>query len=399
MIFEGGARWLPPERGMKFEYTTRMDEFVSDEDYNSSEEESEPEDDRRNLGGAPPGDGLGGGNEGQGYLNPLQMAKLTHLLARLPTTHAKLRRGDVVRITAFAIEHAGAGAEEIVEMIISNIMNPLACTGANPDRDLEAGDGTTEDNQAQDSQPTKENIDPSAAKLVGLYIISDILSSSATSGVRHSWRYRQLFESALKSHQVFEHLGRLEKDLKWGRLKAEKWKRSVGNLLHMWEGWCVFPQSSQEHFMRVFEKPPLTEEELREETEKANAERAASAFSKGKSRWKTVDEDEAARKFDPSRPPVDRMDTAPSIEENLDGEPMSDIDGVPMEDSDLEDPDGEPMEEERPDEETKQDEQTKQEEEGEQSQSFPRSPDPQRPVRKPRPKAEDMFADSDSEEA
>lgn len=398
MIFEGGARWLPPETGMKFEYTTRMDEFVSDEDYNSSDEESEPEDERRNLGGAPPGDGLGGGNEGQGHMNPLQMAKLTHLLARLPTTHAKLRRGDVVRITAFAIEHAGAGAEEVVEMIISNIMDPLACTGANPDRDLEAGDGTTEDNQAQDSQP-KENVDPSAAKLVGLYIISDILSSSATSGVRHSWRYRQLFESALKSHRVFEHLGRLEKDLKWGRLKAEKWKRSVGNLLHMWEGWCVFPQSSQEHFMQVFEKPPLTEEELREETEKANAERAASAFSKGKSRWKTVDEDEAARKFDPSRPPVDRMDTAPSIEENLDGEPMSDIDGVPMEDSDLEDPDGEPMEEERPDEEAKQDEQTKQEEEGEQSQTLPQLPDPERPVRKPRPKAEDMFADSDSEEA
>lgn len=403
-IFEGGPRWVPPETDIKFEYTTHMDEFVSDEDYNSSDEESDGEDERRNLGGAPPADGLVGSNEGLGYMNPLQKAKLTHLLARLPTTHARLRKGDVVRVTAFAIEHAGSGADEVVEMIVSNILNPFSYTGANPERDIEKNIANPEnagDTNADDQPTSKDNTDPSAAKLVGLYIISDILSSSATSGVRHSWRYRQLFESALKSHQVFEHLGRLEKDLKWGRLRAEKWKRSVGNLLQLWEGWCVFPQPSQEHFMQVFEKPPLTEEEQREENEKAEAERAAGAFARGKSRWKTVDEHDAAGKFDPSRLPAvthDRMDVDQGIDENLDGEPMSDIDGVPMEDSDLEGPDGEPMEEAPADEETKQKEPEKQHEEQpeEQPRAQPQS-QPQRPVRKPRPKAEDMFADSDSE--
>lgn len=399
LIFEGGARWFPPETDMKFEYTTCMDEFVSDEDYNSSDEESDPEDDRRNIGGGPSDDRLGGTNEGMGYMNPLIKAKLTHLLARLPTTHAKLRRGDVVRVTAFAIEHAGAGAEEVVEMAISNILNPFSCTGANPDRDLERNHTAENPGDGADDNPTtKDNIDPSAAKLVGLYIISDILSSSATSGVRHTWRYRQLFESALKSHQVFEHLGRLEKDLKWGRLKAEKWKRSVGNLLHLWEGWCVFPQSSQEHFVQVFEKPPLTEEELREENEKAD-ERAANAFLKGKNRWKTVDEDETGGKFDPSRPPVDpsRMDID-QPEENLDGEPMSDLDGVPMEDSDLEGFDGEPIQEEAPEEVNPEEETRQQEPEKPAEDSQPQSePQPQRPARKPRLKAEDMFADSESE--
>lgn len=407
VIFEGGARWVPPETDVKFEYTTRMDEFVSDEDYNSSDEESDLEDEKRNLGGGPPAEGSGGGNEGLGYMNPLQKAKLTHLLARLPTTHAKLRKGDVVRVTAFAIEHAGAGAEEVVEMIISNILKPFAHTGANPEIDIDKNITNPEnpgDAMADDGPASKESTDPSAAKLVGLYIVSDILSSSATSGVRHSWRYRQLFESALKSHQVFEHLGRLEKDLKWGRLKAEKWKRSVGNLLQLWEGWCVFPQGSHEHFVQVFEKPPLTEEEQREENEKAEAERATGAFAKKKNRWKTVDEDEATGKFDPSRPPPadhDRMDIDQGInEENLDGEPMSDIDGVPMEDSDLEGPDGEPMEEEPPEE---QDQGNKKLPEEEQPQPEPQPepqaqpPQPQRPVRKPRPKAEDMFADSDSE--
>lgn len=405
LIFEDGARWVPPETDIKFEYTTRMDEFVSDEDYNSSDEESDVEDEKRNLGG-PPADGLGGSNEGLGYMNPIQKAKLAHFLARLPTTHARLRKGDVARVTAFAIEHAGAGADEVVEMIVSNILSPFSYTGANPERDMAKKNASSEnpgDTNADEQTTSKENFDPSAAKLVGLYLISDILSSSATSGVRHSWRYRQLFESALKSCQVFEHLGRLEKDLKWGRLKAEKWKRSMGNLLSLWEGWCVFPQPSHEHFVQVFEKPPLTEEEQREENEKAEAERAAIAFAKGKSRWKTVDENETARKFDPSRPPSvnqNRMDIDQGVhEENLDGEPMSDIDGVPMEDSDLEDPDGAPMEEELSGEGVKQ-EPEKPHEEQPQAQAQTQAPvpaQPQRPVRKPRPKAEDMFADSDSE--
>ncbi|PYI05886.1 coatamer subunit protein [Aspergillus sclerotiicarbonarius CBS 121057] len=408
-IFEGGANWVPLEAHIKFEYTTRMDEFVTDDDYDSSDEEmSDYEEERRNLGGAPPAEGPGANNEGLGYMNPLQKAKLTHLLARLPTTHAKLRKGDVARVTAFAIEHAGAGADEVVEMIVSNIINPFAYTGANPDREAEKGLARREqagdlanDNPAEEGRSSmKETLDLSSAKLVGLYLVSDILSSSATSGVRHAWRYRQLFESALKTHQVFEHLGRLEKDLSWGRLRAEKWKRSVGSLLHLWEGWCVFPQSSQEHFFQIFEKPPLTEVELREEREKAEAERAASAFSKNKSRWKTVDEDASSGKFDPGRAPetdphrmdVDQENVASAGAEDFDGESMSDIDGEPMEDSDLEVPDGEPLEEETPEDDSGLKEQP------EKFGAEPSAqPEPQPPARKPRPRAEDMFADSDSD--
>lgn len=405
-IFEGGAGWLAPDANIKFEYTTQMDEFVSDGDYNSSDEEqSDAEDDRRLHGAGPPKDILGTNSDGLGYMNTLQKAKLTHLLARLPTTNARLRRGDIARVTAFAIEHAGAGADEVVEMIVSNVLDPFAYTGANPEKASVKRENSedvhpNENNQTQGPRPSmKDNLDLSSAKLVGLYVISDILSSSATSGIRHAWRYRQLFESALRSHHVFEHLGRLEKDLSWGRLKAEKWKRSIGSLLHLWEGWCVFPQSSQEHFVQMFEKPPLTDKELQEEKEKAEAERAAAAFAKGKSRWKTVDEDATAGKFDPTRPPDvgrDKMDidqersAAVAAGDDLDGDPMSGIDGIPMEDSDLEDPDGEPLENESPMEDVEQKDQEKPAEQPVQSERPP-------PVRKPRPKAEDMFADSDSE--
>ncbi|KAL4780227.1 hypothetical protein BJX76DRAFT_54857 [Aspergillus varians] len=405
-VFEGGASWISPENNLTFEYTTRLDELVSDEDYDSSDEEmSDGEDERRQHTGAPPTDRIGADNEGLGHMNPLKKAKLAHLLARLPTTHAKLRKGDVARVTAFAIKHAGAGADEVVDMIVSNTIEPYAYTGANPDRELEKGLARTEQNgddtnAVPANRTGKEKLDTSSAKLVGLYLISDILSSSATSGVRHAWRYRQLFESALKAHQVFEHLGRLEKGLSWGRLRAEKWKRSIGSLLHLWEGWCVFPQSSQEHFFQVFEKPPLTEEELREEKEKAEAERAAAAFSRNKNRWKALDDDSSAARFDSSHPfetkpaPME-ADQEGAGEMDLDGEPMSDIDGEPMEDSDLEDADEIPFQENEEEEKT-QGERDNLKEQPETASSKP--PElPAGPVRKPRPRAEDMFADSDSE--
>lgn len=392
-IFEGGANWQPPESDIKFEYTTRLDEFVSDDDYNSSDEEDlDGEDEKRNLGGAPPPEGVTGQNDGLGYMNPLQKAKFTHLLARLPTTQARLRRGDVARVTAFAIEHAGTGADEVVDMIVLNILSPLAYTGANPGREMEKEAARPENGDRNSANPSKERMDLSSAKLVGLYIISDILSSSATSGVRHAWRYRQLFEAALRSHKVFEHLGRLEKDLSWGRLKAEKWKRSVGTLLHLWEGWCVFPQSSQEQFVRMFEQPPLTEEELQKEKEKAEAERTASAFSKSKSRWKTVDDDPGSGKFDISRPAEveGHGQPVPHAIGLAEDESMSDIDGVPMEDSDLDMDEGEEaMEEYQP----PVDAGDTKEQRPSQSEQVPEQPEPaSRRQRKPRPKAEDMFA-------
>ncbi|PGH17774.1 hypothetical protein AJ79_00915 [Helicocarpus griseus UAMH5409] len=423
-VFESGPAWVPPEKHLQFEYVTRMDEFVSDDDYDSSDEDDSDREDERRLDGGP----ADSNSDGIGHLNPLQKAKLAHLLAKLPTSNSKLRRGDVARVTSFAISHAGRGADEVVDMIVSNVASPFAFTSANPERQRretelrggkpeegdEANSGEQENQTTQPSSKpsSKENLDTSAAKLVGLYVISDILSSSSTSGVRHAWRYRQLFESALKTHKIFEHLGRLEKELGWGRLKIEKWRRSIGSLLSLWEGWCVFPQSSQEHFVQVFEKPPLTEKEKLEEQKRAEAEKSASVFgNKGKSRWRTVEEDNNAaadtsnfenysqgEKMD-----VDGDGVPLADDEDIDGEPMDDIDGVPMEDSDMEDVDGQPLDEGAIDEGEPPDAELgisssasgeKAASKAPQNQSA--EPEPQLAPRRRRPKAEDMFADSDS---
>ncbi|KAI9843150.1 MAG: hypothetical protein M1837_006603 [Sclerophora amabilis] len=422
-IFEGEAPWVAPEKGLKFEYTTQIEDFVSDPEYNSSEEDDSGDEDHRRYngrGGQPPIDQLSGAidADGKAFLNPLQKSKLTHLLARLPTSNGRLRKGDVARITAFAIEHAGEGAEEVVDMIVTNVEQPFPFTAANPDWKAEhemltakAEDGTTED-----KDKIREKEDTSPSKLIALYIISDILSSSSTSGVRHAWRYRQLFETVLKRKKTFEGLGRLEKDLHWGRLKAEKWRRSVGSVLTLWEGWCVFPQAAQEHFASVFANPPPT---AAEEAAVAAAAASSDAINAAKSRWKTVDV--TAQASDSPRPV--NLNATPTAEE-IDGEEM-DVDGSPMgEDEDI---DGEPMEDS--DDELMDDEFQEDQldangvdtgrgdaQEAEQvptntdaaaiggpeavngTENLGEQADPeQEQTRRRRPKAEDMFADSDED--
>ena len=421
-IFAGGAGWAMPERTLPFEYTTRLDEIVSDSDYDSSEDEDSGDEGRRRYahhhGGAPPPEGLNLDGDGEAYLNPLQKAKLTHLLARLPTTNAKLRRGDVARVTSFAIQHAGEGAEEVVHMITSNVRRPLAFTSANPDRKPPGDDKQADDSAGEDNPKAaltgSEADDTSPAKLIGLYLISDILSSSSTSGVRHAWRYRQLFETALKKHKIFEHLGRLDKQLNWGRLRAEKWKRSVQSVLALWEGWCVFPQASQEYFNEMFNNPPLTAEE-QAAAKAAEIDKVEKEKARGK--WKTVDEkaaEAAAASLKTGRANNgDAMDI-----DDVDGEPMNedeDVDGEPMVDD--EEVDGEPMadsedDSNKPAEPSEAPQQSRRETLAasiaaklgkssvppQQKEERPKLPPSPATARRRRPKAEDMFAMSDEDE-
>lgn len=348
-LFEDSSAWKAPEMPLAYEYVTQLDEFVSDSEYNSSDEDDSGDEGankryQRYAGGPPPDPGSMNNDDGSSYLNPLENAKLTHLLARLPTSTGKLRKGDVARVTAFAISHAGAGADEVVAAIVSNIEKPFVYTSANPDRRKEKDQSGDDDTPAATEDEEKE--DTSSASLIGLYIVSDILSSSSTSGVRHAWRYRQLFETSLRQRRVFEGLGTLEKKMNWGRLRAEKWKRSVANVLGLWEGWCVFPQESQDHFVEAFNNPPTAKEEEK-------AKKDVLMDGKGKSKWKAV-EVSAEKAEQPVelqgtviRETVDDVDGSPMAEdEDVDGEPMDedeDVDGEPMAEDQHED--GKPMEE------------------------------------------------------
>ncbi|KAI1429842.1 hypothetical protein F5Y12DRAFT_340002 [Xylaria sp. FL1777] len=336
-LFEGSHAWKMPEKSLAYEYATGVDEFISDPEYNSSDDEDLEDE------GHKPADN---GDNGKAYLNPIEKAKLTHLLARLPTTLAKIRKGDIARLTSFAITHSSRGADEIVETIVSNIVRPFTLTSANPEHsktpgDDEHGRGSLNSTPLPEDTigKTTEAQDTSAASLIGLYVVSDILSSSATSGVRHAWRYRQLFEASLKQAKVFESLGLLAERLNWGRLRVEKWKRSVGLVLGLWEGWCAFPNDAQQFFTQTFENPPSAKkEELPEGPKKGGKWKTVEAGSSAPDDNKgflPVSVDSGVEVQDVEAPDADELDGEEMDEGmDIDVELDSDIDGVPMDDDD-----------------------------------------------------------------
>lgn len=410
------ASWQEPEDPLRFEFTSSFDAFISDSDYDSSDEDADSGDEasaprkrRRFLdahaaGSGPPPEGIlqsADAASEQNYLNPLQLAKLTHLLARLPQSTGRLRKGDVARVTAFAITHAGAGSEEVVDMLVRNVHTPVNSSRfANPGQEANDDNDGLQNPDVDANQAKKD--DPTASALIALHLISDILSASSTSGVRHAWRYRSLFESLLTAHKTFTRLGRLATEQKWGRLRAEKWRRSIQGVLGLWEGWCVFPGEVWERFKNEFEAGFREDEERRErEKMEVEAERAAKEASgkagAGKSRWKSVAVDELAAAQGEGRKDVDNVVVREEVEEDFDGEPMEDdVDGEPMGDDDDDDVDGEPMQttpeatpavEETAIPKMAPATETKKEQE------------PAKPQVMQRPKAEDMFADSDEDMA
>jgi U2-associated protein SR140 len=338
-VFDGAAQWRAPERNLRFEFSTQFEDFVGNEDYDSSEEEESGDEGQRLPGGDEEDDSQ--------YLNPLQKAKLTHLLSRLPSTTARLRKGDVARVTAFAISHSGRGSDEVVQMLIDNVERPFVLSSANPTRlNNVNNDGANEASDLSENEDReKEKEDPSSAKLIALYLISDLLSSSSTSGVRHAWRYRQLFESALRFRRTFKRLGQLEREMKWGRLRAEKWRRAVTQVLELWEGWCVFSSDAQEQLMVDF----IDSAEDKSEKETLETEKKAQQHQQEKKKtvWKAVDKDEAVaampnvsgNELDGAAMEEDLDDQLLAGEdEDVDGEPMDeDLDGVPMSDGSDED--------------------------------------------------------------
>ncbi|RMZ81889.1 hypothetical protein DV738_g2050, partial [Chaetothyriales sp. CBS 135597] len=342
ILFEGQSPWIAPEQGLKFEYVTELDEFVSDEDYNSSEEEDDEDYGLARRHNDHVSGGHGGqatsttdGNDDVGYLNPLGKAKLMHLLSRLPDSIARLRRGDVARVTAFAIEHAGAGAPEVASLLTRNAAHPFSSYRPSPTSEKSHANGARP-NEDEKSSPK----DLSSACLVGLYIISDILSCSANAGVRHAWRYRVLFENALSKQKVFGRLGRLEKDLGWGKLKADKWKRSIQMLLNLWEGWSVFPHDKHEAFLDSFLNTPLTEAELAAAQAEAERKAEQAKESKNNSKWKSV-EDDGIKGAVSQDVQMQDVDASPGADDaDLDGVAMDedgliddDIDGVSLADN------------------------------------------------------------------
>ncbi|KKA28740.1 hypothetical protein TD95_004759 [Thielaviopsis punctulata] len=330
-LFDGSHAWRVPKASvLPFEYTTQVDEFVSDPEYASDSDSDDG--------------GSADKEKEQTFLNPLEKARLTYLLAGLPTSTARLRKGHVARITAFAMTHASKGAAEVVDMVVANVHRPYALTGAaRKYRALHADLGHSDgEDEARDGD---KDADISSACLVGLYVVSDILSASSSSSVRHAWRFRQLFETALRESGVFGMLGGMAERNAWGRLRADRWKRSVEAVLGLWEGWCVFQAETQEGFAAAFERATA---EAKEKEKREEEEREREREREKEGRWKSIE----ALPVSTQGEPMD-ADVATKEGEDVVGEPIvdsdsgcTDIEGEPFSESDDDEEEaGEPMDE------------------------------------------------------
>ncbi|QIW95725.1 hypothetical protein AMS68_001243 [Peltaster fructicola] len=257
------TQWKVPDARMLFSNLVDLADAVQHDDYASSDEEHEDEQAQALPHQQKPG------VPAKISITPLQRAHLTHLLARLPTAHAKLRKGDVARVTDFAISHAATGVEEIVDMLLLNVDLPFSSTSAaSYEQEKNAGFALEDDDEEEEYDPEKplhlveeetmeidarparhepasitrsKVADTSGAKFIALYVINDIVKAQQSSeGARNAWKYRQLLENGLKHQKTFERLGILDRQYSWGKLKTEQWKRKIFELLDMWEKQSVF---------------------------------------------------------------------------------------------------------------------------------------------------------------
>ncbi|KAF2210977.1 hypothetical protein CERZMDRAFT_85570 [Cercospora zeae-maydis SCOH1-5] len=338
--------WNVSQGEVPFLDLTKLGDVLDHPNYESSDEESDDEAEQRKFNTSRR-EGEGAPSTDKKHLTPLQIAKFAWLLSRLPTTQAKLRLGDIAAISAFAIKNAGAGAEEIVDMLVLNVEKPFGSTqcGKFDDEDLNQDE---EDVYEPDEElpsietqahglPSKDkrehDADPSQIKLVALYLINDILHNSATAGVRNAWKYRQLFETAFRRQSTFRTLGRLGKDLGWGRMKEQQWRNRVGVLFEIWERNSVFAADVFDEFKKEFFEHPV--EDGLDQADDGNQDgKAAVADLKHLSKFKRID--------GLASPATAMESPAPTtIVESTACTPAAPIGGQPLDDAEEGDLDGE----------------------------------------------------------
>lgn len=276
--------WRDHDTRLPFSDLTELADIRSHADYNSDDdsadgypdEDDELDDMDHNADAGP-----------QQTLSPMWKAKFAWVLATSPKSTTYLTRSDVAAVTYYATTYANAAGDEVVNLMLMNLEKPFSLTSCatlddathdQPDNSLPPEDGlpiATTEVEEMNPAPRKPNEDDiGQAKLVALYLISDVLGSSKTGGLKGAWRYKQLFEDAFIAHKTFERLGQLDKEQGWGRLRQDKWRRSVSVVLDCWQSWDVFPRDVLHSFKEKFlgyKDPTAAEEKERRDAEEIEA--------------------------------------------------------------------------------------------------------------------------------
>lgn len=328
--------------------TTRLYDVLDNPSHKSSDEESGDGEEQRkfNIGRR---DGGGDPPPEKQHLGPLKRAKFSFLLSHMPTSQARLRKRDVGMVTYFAISHASIGAEDIVRLLILNVEKPFSqASCAKFDDEDSAQDDQNWCKPEEDlwsvgplkldGSRKEPDADLSQVKLVGLYLINDVLHNSATAGVRNAWKYRQLFETAFTRQKTFRNLGGLGKQLGWGKMKEEQWRNKIRVLFDIWETNSVFASEVFAALKEDFFEQPVQDNNAQNAGEEEDNPNAGLGV-KSLAGFRRIDGAPSPAASASPAPPTTTVDVMPAdisgaSADDLDGLPMEDLDGAPIDDMD-----------------------------------------------------------------
>nr|XP_019009713.1 U2-associated protein SR140 [Kwoniella pini CBS 10737]OCF48494.1 U2-associated protein SR140 [Kwoniella pini CBS 10737] len=189
---------------------------------------------------------------------------------------------------------------------------------------------------------------PVPRKMARLHLISDILHNSASS-LPNVWKYRQAFESRLPP--VFAHLSTVYQSLLAysGKISADVFRGQVFNVLEIWERWIVFNSETAEYLRGLLDgtkslitpgDPKMTKAKQQEREEEAEKKKKQEEEDKKDGKFQTSG-------FKSSFKPINAVpvSAAPVDGQDLDGEVMGNDDDVDGEAMEMDDLDGEAMDE------------------------------------------------------
>lgn len=219
------------------------------------------------------------------------------------------KRGELARCMTFSLEHAEA-AREVSDIIISSLL--------------------------VDSTPVPR-------KIARLHLICDILHNSAAA-VPSAWKYRQEFQARLGV--VFDHFSTIYHSFP-GRITAETFKKQITSVVDIWEDWIIFaPEFTSELRARLDGTTHAEARPSKDDSDVSTVSKAETQYvSKFKSKsFQPAQDTATATSIALAQSPrvnKDDIDGAPIEEMDVDGVPLEeDVDGVSLH----EDVDGVPLE-------------------------------------------------------
>jgi U2-associated protein SR140 len=254
-IFERYGLWNGPTEPLPDEFAGDLGAFdPADDDSDSDEEEQKPQHKPLPIGDNYPGRV----DNGYGILNPRSRAMLLWLLTSLPPGSIVI--DDIAAISVFAVEHAGQGMDEVVDILLANVVEPFQLTDANSRKRAADTEGKDDIRRPDVRQVT----------LNALRIVHDVLfTTSKESGV--AYKYRLAIGTQLVDRKVFEHLEQLPAQLGMGRMTERSYRDEVNVILKVWEDESFFEKATMQHLDDVFNARERQKEQ--DEHERKLAER------------------------------------------------------------------------------------------------------------------------------